>query len=339
MSPLTLSSYPIPHHEPLTAPTIYHTPTKTHSTSQFLAEAITREASTQTYYTIRGLVDRPLVAAAYRAYAYFRWVDDIVDQAAASATDRLAFLERQQAIISRCYEGQIPDDLCREEQMVAELIREDRGDKGGLRMYITQMMAVMLFDAGRKGRLITQAELAEYTHALAMAVTEAMHYFIGHDAAAPYDETRYLAVTGAHITHMLRDAVEDAAAGYTNIPQEVLEQHQLTPTDWSHEAYRAWVQQRVQLARHCFAVGRQYLARLESLRCRLAGYAYIARFEVVLDLIEKDAYRLRLAYPERKRKKAALKMCLAALAQTGHSFVPRRYTPLPYPISPTEVLR
>ncbi|MEI2610204.1 MAG: squalene/phytoene synthase family protein [Candidatus Promineifilaceae bacterium] len=166
-----------------------------------------------------------------------------------------------------------------------------------------------------------------------------MHYFIGHDAAAPYDETRYLAVTGAHITHMLRDAVEDAAAGYTNIPQEVLEQHQLTPTDWSHEAYRAWVQQRVQLARHCFAVGRQYLARLESLRCRLAGYAYIARFEVVLDLIEKDAYRLRLAYPERKSKKAALQMCLAALAQTGLSFMPRRYTPLSYPISPPEVLR
>jgi len=29
---------------------------------------------------------------------------------------------------------------------------------------------------------------------------------------------RYLAVTGAHITHMLRDAVEDAEAGYYNIP-------------------------------------------------------------------------------------------------------------------------
>ena len=339
MFPLTQASYPLSPHEPLTTASLHHPQTATHSIPQCLAEAITREASSQTYYTIRALVDRPLVAAAYRAYAYFRWVDDIVDEAAASITDRLAFLERQQAIINHCYEGQIPADLCREEQMVAELIQGDRGENGGLRLYITQMMAVMLFDAGRKGRLITQAELAKYTQALAMAVTEAMHYFIGHDAAAPYDETRYLAVSGAHITHMLRDAVEDAAAGYINIPQEVLEQHQFTPTDWTHEAFRAWVQQRVQLARHCFASGRQYLARLESLRCRLAGYAYIARFEVVLDLIEKDEYQLRLAYLERKSHKAALKMCLAALAQTGLSYVPRRHTPLPYPLSPTEVLR
>jgi phytoene/squalene synthetase len=304
-----------------------------------LAEAITREASTQTYYTICCLVDRPLVADAYRAYAYFRWVDDIVDQTVVSPTDPMNFLARQQAIVNSCYQGELPEKLCPEEQMVAELIRGDRGDNGSLHMYITQMMAVMLFDAGRKGRLITQADLAGYTHSLAMAVTEAMHYFIGHDAAAPYDETRYLAVTGAHITHMLRDAVEDAAAGYTNIPQEVLEQHQLTPTDWSHEAYRAWVQQRVQLARHCFAVGRHYLARLKSLRCRLAGYAYITRFEVVLDLIEKDAYCLRLAYPERKSKRAALKMCLTTLMQTGLSLGPGRHTPLTYPISSTEVLR
>jgi hypothetical protein len=32
-----------------------------------LAAAITREASRQTFYTIRCLVDRPLIASAYRA--------------------------------------------------------------------------------------------------------------------------------------------------------------------------------------------------------------------------------------------------------------------------------
>lgn len=287
-----------------------------------LAEVITREASTQTYYTIRYLVDRPLVAEAYRAYAYFRWVDDIVDQAEITQAERLAFLERQQAIITRCYQGEVPDGLCPEEHLVAALIRGDEGENSGLRTYINQMMAVMAFDAERKGRLICQQELTEYTHSLALAVTEALHHFIGHDAAAPHDETRYLAVTGAHITHMLRDAVEDAAAGYYNMPQEFLQSHSLTPTDVNHPAYRAWVQTQVQLARNYFAAGRNYLARLESRRCRLAGYAYITRFEVVLDLIAKDDYRLRLAYPERKSKKAALKMCLAALTQTGLSLWP-----------------
>lgn len=44
-----------------------------------LASSITKAASKQTYYTIRYLVDRERVDDAYRAYGYFRWVDDILD--------------------------------------------------------------------------------------------------------------------------------------------------------------------------------------------------------------------------------------------------------------------
>src|SRR5512137_1215090 len=43
------------------------------------ASSITKSASKQTYYTIRFLVDRERVDDAYRAYGYFRWVDDILD--------------------------------------------------------------------------------------------------------------------------------------------------------------------------------------------------------------------------------------------------------------------
>lgn len=330
--------YPFPLNKTESALRLVQEPEKNAPISHLaLADIITRQASSQTYFTIRFLVDRPLVADAYRAYAYFRWVDDIVDQADMVQTNRLTFLARQQAIITHCYQGESPDDLCPEERMVADLIRGDQTEDSSLRTYINQMMAVMAFDVERQGRLISQLELMTYTQALAMAVTEAMHYFVGHDSASPQDETRYLAVTGAHITHMLRDAIEDTAVGYYNIPQDFLESHNLTPTDVYHEAYRTWVQNRVQLARSCFAVGRDYLARLESRRCRLAGYAYIARFEVVLDLIEKDDYRLRPAYPERKSKKAMLKMGLEALIQTGLSFWPGRRTPFTHSIFPTEV--
>ena len=281
-----------------------------------LAGSITRKASSQTYFTIRYLVDRPLVANAYRAYAYFRWVDDMVDQAQATQGERLAFLARQQTMIARCCQGEWLEGLCPEEQLAADLIRSDKAADSGLHTYINRMMAVMVFDTGRRGQLISQAELADYTHDLATAVTEALHYFIGHQDRSPQDETRYLAVSGAHITHMLRDATEDTAVGYYNIPQEYLQQHNLVPTDVNHPAYCAWVQQRVQLARDYFALGRTYLARVENRRCRLAGHAYIARFEVVLNAIEKDDYRLRPAYPERKSIKAGLKMILPAMSQT-----------------------
>lgn len=280
-----------------------------------LAEAITRQASKQTYYTIKFLVDRPLVADAYRAYAYFRWVDDYLDQEELARPERIAFVERQRTIIERTYRGEQFSNLAVEERLVVDLISNDSGRSVGLRAYIDNMMAVMAFDANRRGGMISQAELVVYTRWLATAVTEALHHFIGHNCAAPQDETRYTAVTAAHITHMLRDTIEDIAAGYYNIPVEFLVEHGIEPENVNEAAYRLWVESQVNLARHYFQVGRTCLARVENRRCRIAGYAYIARFEVVLDAIEGDGFVLRADYLERKTKRAALKMGWAALSQ------------------------
>jgi phytoene/squalene synthetase len=177
------------------------------------------------------------------------------------------------------------------------------------------MMAVMAFDAGRRGQLISQVELTEYTRWLATAVTEALHYFIGHNDASPHDETRYLAVTAAHITHMLRDTIDDAAVGYYNIPREYLQSHGIRPSDVHSDAYRAWVRSRVDLAREYLRAGKAYLRQVENVRCRIAGYAYVSRFEVVLDAIERDNYHLRYDYPERKSANARLRMGWSALSQ------------------------
>ena len=292
-----------------------------------LAATITRQASRQTFYTIRFLVDRPLITGAYRAYGYFRWVDDCLDQEGMTRPERAAFVERQRTIIDRTYRGERSSNLTAEERLVVDLIQHDGGQSSGLRAYIDNMMAVMAFDANRRGRTISRQELDDYTRWLATAVTEALHHFIGHNCAAPHDETRYLAVTAAHITHMLRDTLEDIAAGYYNIPQEFLDAHGIDPSDTYGEAYRLWVQSQVQLARDYFRIGREYLSRVENVRCRIAGFAYVARFEVVLDAIERDEYRLRSDYPERKSSRAALKMGWSALSQAFKSPSKPHYPP------------
>ena len=58
------------------------------TTPQTIAPSITKAASQQTYYTIRFLADRERAPDAYRAYAYFRWVDDTLDAGSNSAQDR-----------------------------------------------------------------------------------------------------------------------------------------------------------------------------------------------------------------------------------------------------------
>jgi len=273
-----------------------------------LAEAITWAASQQTYYTIRYLVDRDRVPDAYRTYAYFRWVDDRIDQPGAELTERSAFVERQRALVECLYRGQTPLEITAEEQMLVDLVRSDREMNSGLQTYIRNMLSVMVFDAYRRGCLISQKELNEYTRWLAVAVTEAMHYFIGHGCASPHNKTRYLAVSAAHIVHMLRDAQEDTQAGYINIPREYLEAHHLAPEAVNHEAYRKWGKSRVDWARNYFKIGARYLSQVQNPRCRLAGYAYTARFTRFLDTIEKNDYRLQSDYAEFKHPASALRM-------------------------------
>lgn len=258
-----------------------------------LPAAITRAASQQTHQIIGSLVDHDRTQHGYRAYAYFRWVDDQIDEAIPTRDERIAFVERQQAIVDRAYAGEETPDLRAEEQMAVALIGADDGPGSGLHIYMQRMMAVMAFDAARRGRLISQAELDTYTRDLAVAVTEALHYFIGHDDPTPQVETRYHAVIAAHITHMLRDTCEDVAAGYYNIPRKVLDAGDISPRDVHSAPYRAWVQSRVQQARDYFKAGRDYLTQVRSARCRLAGHAYCVQFERELDALERSAYFVR----------------------------------------------
>ncbi|MFN8450047.1 MAG: squalene/phytoene synthase family protein [Anaerolineae bacterium] len=284
-----------------------------------LPAAITRAASKQTYYTVHFLVDRSRTLNAYRAYAYFRWVDDWLDRKSLVEQARVNFLQRQQALIDACYRSEHLPDTTREERILVDLLASEPTHESGLHAYIRHMMAVMTFDTQRRGRLITASELDQYSYHLAAAVTEALHYFIGHDRYSPQGDERYLAATGAHIAHMLRDTSEDIDAGYYNVPRELLQQHDIAPSSVESVPYREWVKSRVELARADFDAGRRYLAQVESLRCRIAGSAYIERFTGVLDASEREGFVLRASYPERKSLKSGAKLGLSVLWQSLRS--------------------
>jgi phytoene/squalene synthetase len=296
-----------------------------------LAAAMTRAASTQSYLTIRWLADRAYRADAFALYAWFRWLDDTVDERLVDRGQRLTFVARQRDLLARSVDGATTADLSLlgigpEEALLVGLARSARVsssgadvDGGSLLLSLRSMLDVMEFDARRRGCAVTQAELDHYTHDLAVAVTEALHHCIGHGCGSPHDESRYVAVTGAHVAHMLRDLAEDLAAGYVNVPADVLD-GSASVEDLHTPAMRAWVRDRVELARSCFTAGRQCLAQVENARCRLAGHAYIARFEWVLDAVEGDGYRLRQAYPERATVRGGLTIAAdgARSALAGH---------------------
>jgi phytoene/squalene synthetase len=286
-----------------------------------LAAAITRAASKQTYYTIRLLVDRPRRDDAFRAYAYFRWLDDVLDDqtqwdaSSAAARERQRFLARQMRLLEECLAGEELPITNAYESMLVELVRNARPSDLGLAAYLRNMMLVMEVDGRRRGRLVSAAELDQYTRCLATAVTEAMHHFIGHGAITPRDGTRYAAASGAHIVHMLRDTIEDVRAGYFNVPREVLETHSIGPGDVRSDGYRSWVSGRLALARTYFEAGRAYLACVPHARHRLAASAYIARFEWLIRQIERDRFVLRPRYAQRAIFGSALRTSGFDIAQ------------------------
>jgi phytoene/squalene synthetase len=272
------------------------------------ARKITWASSKQSYLTAVLLADRDLVDDCLRAYAYFRWADDTIDLGLLDRAGRSAFIERQKSLIDRLYRREQVEGLCPEEHMLAELIAHDRGTDSGLHSFIYNFMAVIAFDVDRQGRPVSRQELSHYTSNLATAVMDGLQYFIGNGHPYPKTHARTLAVTGAHITHMLRDTQEDLAAGIVNVPEEYLNSGDDNIYTMDGERFPVWAQQRVKEARACFRAGKAYIDSLDVLRCKLAGIWYCARFECVLAAIERDLYRLRSEYPERHSLRTWLKM-------------------------------
>ena len=290
--------------------------------SAALARSITWSGSKQTYYTARLMVDRDLVGDFCRAYAYFRWIDDVVDAPASndvssqSDGERISFIRRQRELVERLYRSERPGDLTPEEEIIADLIGHDRGENSRLESFIRNMFAIIEFDAYRKGRLISQQELTWYSNCLAKSVIDGIQYFVGNGHPYPATDNRYLAAIAAHITHLLRDMSLDTGDGFINIPREYLEAHGISPDDVDSPPFRAWVRDRVEQARRYFREGKCYLDGLDVLRCKIVGYWYCARLEGVLDTIERDGYILRAVYGERRKLSSWLKIALLGVTVT-----------------------
>ena len=279
-----------------------------------LARSITRAGSKQSYYIARLMVDKGLVDDAFRAYAYLRWTDDVVDVVSRSRNESISFIQRQLELIDRLYSKEPPSDLTSEEEMVAVLISNDLGELSGLQSFLRNMLAIIEFDAQRKGKLISHQELDWYTDVLSISITDGLQYFIGHGHRYPAGGARLLAAKAAHIAHLLRDHLQDLTEGYINIPREYLETHSINPDEVESPPFRAWVQDRVMLARDYFTAGKEYFDRVDVLRFRIVTYWYWARFEGVLDMIERDGYVLRESYGERRKFPTLLKIAWQGLS-------------------------
>jgi phytoene/squalene synthetase len=293
-----------------------------------LAKKITKDSSVQTYWTTKFLVDRDKQEDSFKAYAYLRWIDDQIDEKLKTKIEGDQFMQRQKQIIQAAYEGGKIPKLADEERMVVELIIKNKTNNPLLKSFLVNFIEVIDFDAGRKHKHVTTDKLEWYSDLVAKAVTDGIMHFIDHDAQLPTTGEKYLAARGAHITHMLRDMYEDEEEGFINVPGEYLKQHNLKPLDVDKPDYRLYVKERVEMARKHLNEGKKYIDRLRGLRVKIAAYWYCARFEPILDVIERDNYRLREDYDQYKGLQSRLRaIWLAGTMSFKHIFLSTNINP------------
>ncbi len=261
-----------------------------------LARKITKKNSLQTYLIIKVLVDRGMVDDAYKAYAYFRWLDDEIDINLKTLKERRLLIKRQSEIITSSYKHRHLFNLTSEEKMICSLISKDIQPESKLKSYIYKFFSVIAFDAERGSRTASEKEINWYSKTIGEAVTDCIQYFVGNANHYPDSPDKYKAATAAHIVHSLRDFKEDLSAGLINIPKEYLKKHGINTLSSYDGRITDWVKNRVSLARRYFAEGKGYINLLPVSRCKLVAKLYCLRFEPLLSIIEKDNYLLRQNY-------------------------------------------
>jgi hypothetical protein len=288
-----------------------------------LARSITWNGSKQSYFTGRMMMDRNLQNDYFRAFAYIRWMDDVIDIKYQTKDERIMFIKRQKKLIDDIYKDNPISELSPEEKILGILIGHDKKEGSYLKSFILNMFAIIEFDVYRNGRIITQHELKWYSKTYAKSMMGGLHYFIGNNNPYPYTEKHFHLFTGVHIAHLLRDMLEDINNGFINIPLEYLEINSINPEDFESSPFRAWVRSRVELGRRHFTEGKRYLNEVDVLRRKLVGYWYIIRFESILKAIERDNYILRPKYNEWRKPTTLFKFTLLSLSITFRHIINR----------------
>lgn len=282
---------------------------------------VTRTCNPTAYRLARLFFNRSMLPVYCLGYAYFRWLDDLVD--APNALNNLVrtMLDRQRDIISAMYEYETQSiylALNIYEQMLVELISYDRTNGQSLQTYITDMLGLLEFDAKRRYQLCKQKDLDDYSRSLGRAYTKVLQICTARGNFLANNHEDNLAGYAAHQAHILRDFYIDVPLGYFNISQEYMKSlgytlEQLSSMELDQLDLRPWVRDTVSTGTRAFIQGLKAIKQIRNWRCRLLGYVTSAQYIYVLEKIKQNDYCLQRDYTassiEKRRMLAwALKM-------------------------------
>lgn len=275
-------------------------------------EDVTRERAGNFYHAFRLLDERPrrdLCAA----YAFFRYVDDIVDEPGDEAAKRRA-LDAVRRALDTCLAGRSVEDGGPARKLFTAL-----GDVVG-RCGIDLVELGAVVDGAEQDltvrRYATFAQLEDYCYKVAGSVGLVTIAILGCRDECARGPARDLG-TAMQLTNILRDVREDAARDRIYLPAEDLERFRVAEGDLSRgvggEGFEALVRFEAARARRCFESGRLLDGWLAP-AAAVVPRALAALYGAILERIEAEPGRVLV---ERVSLGAIEKGLIAARALLG----------------------
>jgi len=260
---------------------------------QAIAKERTKASNPTAYFLVRLFGEKDRRDHSFLIYAYFRWVDDIIDCPRTSYEEKKRFMERQGKLLRNLYDGlAYQGDYILEEQFAHYFVAFDREMGFALKDDILGMFSVSMHDLERNGAPTPAKEMDEFIYVESKSFINMIRFFCGetggYDGADEYDEG-----IGCKLVHLLRDFIEDLDQGCVNISRDDMEKYRINLDNVNNDNFRAWVRDRVELVRERFRRGKRNLSNSRRLRYKIASYLYCAKYEDILTIIEKDNYYLR----------------------------------------------
>ena len=153
------------------------------------------------------------------AYAYARWLDDVVDSGGVPESTKSEIFERQKLILSSYPSVQELRPLSIPESLLCLLLDQDARWGGRMRDSIVETFDTFEFDLARRFRRVRRAELDDYSERMGVSFARSIALLLGVEGLPTRAELAPLARAGCK-TFMLRDLREDLEHGYINIPLE-----------------------------------------------------------------------------------------------------------------------
>jgi phytoene/squalene synthetase len=234
------------------------------------ARRVTKETTSFGYWVGRAFFRPELNLILFTAYAYFRWLDDIIDQENISREAASRLVARQRSLTRAWYAGSDPFPSNQFEALLQGAIEYDRMSEYRLHHMIHCFLSALAWDAERRHTIVTQQDLDRYSLHLGRAYAEGLLFGLGlNPVCSDYRGPRDLCGTAAHLTHLLRDLFIDLELGYVNISSRDMERFCIDIADPELRGTKQWVMFTIERAHTLFLQGRRHRDGLPTMRARL----------------------------------------------------------------------